>query len=220
MSKGLAMKKETAMRSIRCGVAALVLAGLAGCVSLGGANVPPSMFTLTAAQSASAGATASGTPSAALMVMEPETDRRLAVLRIPVQIDDAQVAYLQDAQWVERPARLFRALLAETLRTKSGRLVLEDDQAATTPGVRLSGRLLDMGYDARTMAVVVRYDAIRTGAKGEVTTKRFQAAVGGIAPKPAQVGPALNEAANAVAEQVAEWVEGPRSPTEEAALKR
>lgn len=196
------------MDAIRSGMAALLLAAMAGCVSLGGGKVPPTMFTLTAAASAPAGATASGNPSDALMVMEPETDRRLAVLRVPVQIDDAQVAYLQDAQWVERPARLFRALLAETLRSKSGRLVLEDDQAAITPGVRLSGRLLDMGFDARSMAVVVRYDAIRTDAKGEVTTKRFEAEVAGVAAKPEQVGPALNKAANDVAAQVAEWMAG------------
>lgn len=193
------------MRFILGGAAALLLAG---CVGLGGGKVPPSLFTLTAAQAAPAGATASGTRSEALMVMEPETDRRLAVLRVPVQVDDAQVAYLQNAQWVERPARLFRALLAETLRAKTGRLVLEDDQAATTPGVRLSGRLLDMGYDARSMAVVVRFDAIRTGAAGEVTTKRFEAEVSGIAAKPEAVGPALNKAANDVAAQVTEWMGG------------
>lgn len=193
------------MRSILGGAAALLLAG---CVSLGGGKVPPSLFTLTSAQSAPAGATASGTRTDAVMVMEPETDRRLAVLRVPVQIDDARVAYLQDAQWVERPARLFRGLIAETLRAKSGRLVLEDDQATTTPGVRLSGRLLDMGYDARRMAAVVRFDAIRTGATGEVTTKRFEAEVAGVAATPEQVGPALNKAANDVAAQVAEWMAG------------
>lgn len=193
------------MRSILGGAAALLLAG---CVSLGGGKVPPNLFTLTSAQSAPAGATASGTRSDAVMVMEPETDRRLAVLRVPVQIDDARVAYLQDAQWVERPARLFRGLIAETLRAKSGRLVLEDDQATTTPGVRLSGRLLDMGYDTRLMAVVVRFDAIRTSAKGEVTTRRFEAAVAGVAATPEQVGPALNKAANDVAAQVAEWMAG------------
>jgi cholesterol transport system auxiliary component len=200
------MKKEQAMRSIRTGMTALVLASLAGCVSLGGGKVPPTLFTLTSAQSAPAGATASGTPSDALMVMEPETDRRLAVLRVPVQIDDAQVAYLQNAQWVERPARLFRALLAEALRVNNQRLVLEDDQAATTPGMRLSGRLLDMGYDARSMAAVVRYDAIRVGADGKVLTKRFEAEVSGVAATPEQVGPALNKAANDVAAQVAEWM--------------
>ena len=184
--------------------AAMVLA-LGGCLSLGG-KVPATLFSLTPANSAPAGAAASGKIEEAIVVAEPETDRRLAVQRIPVQIDDASVAYLQNAMWVERPSRLFRAVLAETLRAKSGRLVLEDDQAATVPGVRLSGRLLDMGYDARQMAVVVRFDAIRTGAKGEVTTKRFEAEVSGIAPKPEQVGPALNKAANDVAAQVAEWI--------------
>lgn len=206
------MMKEQAMGSIRKGMAAALLAGLAGCVSLGGGKVPPTLFTLTSAESAPAGATATGTPSEALMVMEPETDRRLAVLRVPVQLDDAQVAYLQNAQWVERPARLFRALLAETLRAKSGRLVLEDDQAAAVPGVRLSGRLLDMGFDTRSMAVVVRYDAIRTGADGMVTTKRFEAVVAGVAAKPEQVGPALNKAANNVASQVAEWMATSAAP--------
>jgi cholesterol transport system auxiliary component len=191
------------MRFILSGAAALLLAG---CVSLGGGKVPATLFTLTAAEAAPAGTTVTGSPSEALMVMEPETDRRLAVLRVPVQIDDAQLAYLQNAQWVERPARLFRALLAETLRTRSGKLVLEDDQAAAVPGVRLSGRLLDLGYDARSMAVTVRYDAIRTGAKGEVTTKRFEAEVSGVAARPEAVGPALNKAANAVAAQVAEWM--------------
>jgi cholesterol transport system auxiliary component len=203
------MKRAEVGRSIHAGLTALLLAGLAGCVSLGGGSkVPPVLFTLTAATAAPAGTVSSGTPADALMVMEPETDRRLAVLRVPVQVDDARVAYLQDAQWVERPARLFRAVLAETLRAKSGRLVLEDDQAATVPGLRLSGRLLDMGYDARSMAVVVRYDAIRTGAKGEVTTKRFEAEVSGVAATPEQVGPALNKAANDVAAQVAAWMAG------------
>ena len=190
--------------------ALIVLAPLAlsACVSLGGGGkVPASLLTLTPAQSAPAGASASAAPGEALMVMEPETDQHLAVLRVPVQVDDANIAYLQDALWVERPARLFRALLAETLRAKSGRLVLEDSQSSVpVAGTRLSGRLIAMGYDARSGSVVVRYDAIRTGPKGEVQTKRFESVVGGVAPKPAEVGPALNKAANDVARQVAEWM--------------
>lgn len=202
------MREAQAMAAMRNSGVILALALLAGCVSLGGGKVPTSLLTLTPAQSAPAGTQTSGTLADAIMVMQPETDLRLAVLRVPVQVDDAQVAYLKDAQWVERPARLFRTLLAETLRAKSGRLVLEDDQAATLVGLRLSGRLLDMGYDARNMTVVVRYDAIRSGAKGEVMTKRFEAEVSGVAATPAAVGPALNQAANQVAAQVAEWVGG------------
>ncbi|MBA4162299.1 MAG: ABC transporter, partial [Novosphingobium sp.] len=94
----------------------------------------------------------------------------------------------------------------ETLRTRTQALVLEDTQAAAAGGTRLSGRLIDMGFDARSQSVVVRYDAMRTGPKGEVQTKRFEATVPGVQPKPEFVGPALNQAANDVAGQVAEWM--------------
>ena len=182
---------------------------LSACVSLGGGGgkAPASLLTLTPSQSAPAGSAASATASDALMVMEPETDQSLSVLRVPVQVDDANIAYLQGAVWVEKPARLFRALLAETLRAKTGRLVLEDSQAIVpASGARLSGRLIAMGYDARSGAVVVRFDAIRTGLDGEVQTKRFEAVVDGVAPSAAEVGPALNKAANDVAGQVAVWM--------------
>jgi cholesterol transport system auxiliary component len=187
-------------------LAALVLA-LGGCVSLGGGGkVPPILFSLTPAKSAPAGASASGRIEDAIVVAEPETDRRLGAQRVPVQVDDASVAYLQNAVWIERPARLFRALLAETIRARGARLVFEDGEAVSGAGVRLTGRLLEMGYDARSLSVVVRYDAIRSSKTGELATRRFESVVPGVAAKPEAVGPALNRAANDVAAQVAEWV--------------
>lgn len=191
-------------------VAASVLA-LSGCLGLGGGKAPPSLLNLTPVKVAPVGALSSGTGATAIMVMEPETDKRLAVQRVPVQISASSVAYLKDALWVERPARLFRGLLAETLRAQTqgagaGRLVLEDDQAAPLVSTRLSGRLLDMGYNARDMTAVVRFDAFRTGPTGEVSTKRFESVIAGVPAKPEAVGAALNKAANDVAGQVAEWV--------------
>ena len=181
---------------------------LGGCLSLGG-KVPPTLLTLTPATTVPAGTVTTGDPRTAIMVMEPETDQHLAVVRVPVQIDDTQVAYIKNAVWVERPARLFRALLAETLRSKTGALVLEDTQAAANVGTRVSGRLIDMGYDTRTGSVVVRFEAIRsTTGNAVVATKRFESVVPGIEAKPAAVGPALNQAANDVATQVAGWVVG------------
>ena len=91
-----------------------LLLGMAGCVSLGGGKPPPFLLTLSADKQVPAGTVASGTGTTAIMVMEPETDQRLAVLRIPVQVDDTQVAYLVGTAWVERPSRLFRGLLADT----------------------------------------------------------------------------------------------------------
>lgn len=188
--------------------AATLAMTLAGCVSLGGGKPPPFLLTLSAEKQVAAGAAAAGSSASAIMVMEPETDQRLSVNRVPVQVDDAKVAYIAGTAWVERPSRLFRALLAETIRFRTGGLVIEDSQPSAPVGTRLGGQLLDLGYDARKRAIVVRYDAIARSASGEVRTKRFQSEVRGVEPKAKQIGPALNAAANDVARQVAEWIAG------------
>lgn len=192
----------------RAGLAIALALSLGGCLGglLGGTKAPPTLLRLTASEAAPAGTSASGKPGDAIMVMEPETDNRLAVQRVPVQVNAVDVAYLKDAQWVERPARQFRALLAERLRAKGGRLVVEDDQPVPATGTRLSGKLLDLGFDARSQSAVVRFDALRTSPSGVVTTRRFEAKVGGVSATAASVGPALNQAANEVAGQVVEWM--------------
>jgi cholesterol transport system auxiliary component len=206
---GAGMKKDRGMRAfVGIAGAGLLSLALGGCLGLGGGKPPPSLFSLTAARTAAAGAEARGTSGTVLMVMEPETDRRLAVQRVPVQVSASEVAYLKDAMWVERPARLFRSLLAETLRAEGKGLVLEDDQSAAPAAVRLGGRLVEMGYDARSQSAVVRYDALRTGPNGAVATRRFESVVPGVSARPESVAPALNRAANEVAAQVAAWMAG------------
>ena len=177
---------------------------LGGCLSFG-PQVPATLFDLTPDAVAAPGSGSSGTLESAILVLEPEAEQRLDVTRVPVQIDDAQVAYVKDAMWIERPARLFQRLVAETLRAKGTRLVLDSDPGAGNT-LRLGGRLLDMGYDARTSEAVVRFDAVRTQPGGRIDTRRFEARVPGITAKPAALGPALDRAANEVAAQVAEWV--------------
>jgi cholesterol transport system auxiliary component len=186
---------------------------LSACVSLGGGKLPATLFTLTPEKTVPAGTAISGKPAEAIVVFEPETDRRLGVQRVAVQIDGSNIAYLQNAMWVERPARLFQNLLAETIRARSGKLVVLSDDNAGIGSLRLSGRLLDMGYDARALSVVVRFDAQRTEADGSVTTKRFESVIAGVAPDALQVGPALNQAGNEVAQQVAEWLSPPTVQT-------
>ena len=202
------MTGVSSMRILKSSTVLALALALSGCLSLGG-KVPPTLLTLTPAATVPAGTVTSGDPKTAIMVMEPETDQRLAVVRVPVQIDDTNVAYVKNAAWVERPARLFRALLAETLRSKTSALVLEDTQAAANIGLRVSGRLIDMGYDARTGSIVVRFEAIRsTTGNVVVSTKRFESVVAGVEAKPEAIGPALNRAANDVAGQVAAWIVG------------
>ena len=179
---------------------------LSGCLGLGGAKPPPTLLRLTAAKFVPVGTALSGKSADAIMVLNPQTDRSLAVVRVAVQVDDSNIAYLAGAQWVERPANLFGTLLAETIRAGGKHLVFTADEAVTLGGSRLSGRLLDFGYDARNQSVVVRYDALWSGPGGTISTKRFEAVVPGVAAKPEFVGPALNKAANQVASQVAEWI--------------
>lgn len=186
-------------------VPALTVA-LAGCISLG-PDTPAQLLTLTPAATAAVGTGASGSEATAITLVEFEAPARLDVTRVPVQIDDSQVAYLADATWVEKPARLFRRLVAETLRAQSDRVVIDGDDPGVLSTTRVTGVVREFGYDARTSSVVVRFDAIRTeaGAAG-VTTRRFEAIIPNVAAESVPVGDALNRAANQVAGEVAAWL--------------
>jgi cholesterol transport system auxiliary component len=199
------MKGSIVSRHFRRAAPLAALLLLAGCLGLGG-KTPKQLIRLTPETSAPAGEMGSASLRDALVVLDPEADRRLDVQRVPVQIDDATIAYLKDATWVERPARQFRRLLAETIRAKGKRLVIETGDAAEGGRTTLTGRLLDMGYDARSQSVVLRFDAMRQDAAGHVVSRRFEATVPGVSPEVESVAPALNKAANDVAAQVADWV--------------
>lgn len=182
----------------------LMAAPLAGCLSLGG-DPPDQLLTLTPERGAAAGFATTGPATAALAVAEPLASQRLNVTRVPVQTSDSSLAYLKDAVWVERPARLFQNLLAETIRAGGNRLVITHGELGLNASTQLSGELLDMGYDATSGSVVVRYDAVLQQVDGPVRTRRFESSVPAVA-EAEPVAAALNQAANEVARQVAEWV--------------
>lgn len=200
--KGLRMAGTT-----RGALIAAACLALPGCVSFG-PKVPEELFRLTPEASAAVGSQTSGRLSEAIVVLDPETDRSLDVLRVPVRVDDSSVAYLKDASWIEKPARQFRGLLAETLRAETGKLVVEGGDFEVSGQTLVGGRLLRMGYDAPTSSVIVRFDATRRNLEGVIVTRRFESAVAEVEPKARQVGPALNRAANDVARQVAAWIAG------------
>lgn len=179
---------------------------LSGCVSLG-TKPPDELLRLTAAETSPAGAVASAQLSEAIVVLDPEADRGLDVLRVPVTVDASSVSYLKDALWIEKPTRQFRSLLAETLRARTGQLVVEGGDFEVTGRTLIGGRLIQMGYDAQQSAVIVRFDAMRTDrGAGPIQTRRFEAIVSNVEPKARPVGTALNTAANDVARQVADWI--------------
>lgn len=178
---------------------------LGGCLSFGG-EAPDSLLTLTPTATAPAGAGAVAAQGTALAMVEFEASRALDVTRVPVQVTDTQLAYLQDAVWVDRPARLFGQLVAETIRSRTGRVVIDGADPGVNATDRLHGSLRAFGYDARTREAVVTFDAVRNTNDAEPMTRRFEARVPVTAPETAFVGPALNQAANQVAGEIADWV--------------
>jgi cholesterol transport system auxiliary component len=142
----------------------------------------------------------------ALAVTEPNVPQQLDVTRVPVRVNGTALAYLKDAVWVERPARLFQALLSETIRARGTRLVVGGGELEYAAQTQLGGELVAMDYDASAQAVLVRYDAVLRLPGGEIRTRRFENRVTGVTAEALSVAPALNEAANAVAAEVADWV--------------
>lgn len=193
-------------RRIRLAAAPLALLALAGCISFGG-EPPESLLTLSPAASAPAGPGITRSPDGPVIaVLMIETPAKLDVLRVPVAVTDTELAYLQEAYWVDKPARLFRRLLGETIRARGAAIVVDGDDPAALATTTLRGTLVDMGYDAQDAAAVVRFDAVRIGKDGALATRRFEARETGIPAETRAVGTALNAAANRVAAEVADWV--------------
>ncbi|MEE4289661.1 MAG: ABC-type transport auxiliary lipoprotein family protein [Erythrobacter sp.] len=203
-----------AMRGAGAALALALSVALAGCVSLG-AEVPESLLTLSPETTAPTGAGARATTmgeeemSDAIAVLTPEVPAKLDVLRVPVNVSPTQIAYLAETFWVEKPARLFRSLLGEALRARSGEegpFVLDSDDTPLRARTFLRGTLSEMSYDPEAREAIVRFDAIRSDGQGNAVTRRFEAREAAAEADPAEVGPALNRAANRVANDVAAWM--------------
>lgn len=177
---------------------------LGGCFSFG-ADPPDSLMTLEPAQTRPAGTTWTAAEGETITVVTPTVPRELQTARVPVHENDLAIAYVKEAQWVEPPANLFARLLSETIAA-SGRVVLDAKQFTFDPGTRLTGQLQRFGVDATTSEVVAVYDAALARPGGGVATRRFEARVPVAAVDTANVRPALNQAANQIAGEVAAWV--------------
>lgn len=178
---------------------------LAACISFGG-KPPKMLLTLTPTTILPVGATQNSATAKTITIMVPAVPQALAVTRIPVTTGD-QVSYVTDAAWIEAPQRQFARLMSDTIAAKTGRVVLTPAQSFSDPGARLSGELRNFGIDGGTREAVVTFDAsLIRGDASKVEKKRFEVRIPLAAIDATTVGPALNQAANAVAAQVAEWV--------------
>jgi len=184
---------------------ACLLAGT-GCVRFG-AKPPAQLLTITPQSSVSAGETLADANDNALFVDLPVTPRSIATARVAVRDGNTSFAYVKDAAWVDLPARQFQSLLAETIRARIGRLVLDPGQFLARRGQTLEGTLQDFGIDAANHSAVVTYDATLMSPDGQrITRRRFTASAPVTEIDANSVAPAINQAANEVAVAVADWI--------------
>ena len=186
-------------------VAASLLA-LGAC--FGGKKIPPTLLTLTSSAPAPAAISRIAAPGEAITIDVPVVPKELSSTRVPALAGPTAVAYIKDLLWVDAPDKLFQDLLQETTLRTTNRVVLDPRQASLDPGLKLTGTLTRFGYDTAEGVVIVRYDgALSTAGGTRVETRRFESKIpaDGTA---ATVGPALNQAANQIAVEVARWIGG------------
>lgn len=185
---------------------ALAVGGCSVSGLLGGGKAPATLLTLTPEAPAIGEFTREAASGQSVTVTAPIISKELRTPRIPVQVTATDVQYVADAQWSDTPDKLFANLVAETIRRRTNRIVLDPNVTGLDPGLVLSGQLQSFGYDATTGQAVVRFDGTVSTAGGtRVETRRFEAT----APSDgsaATIGAALNRAANEVAYKVADWI--------------
>ena len=193
------------MRQIFPLLAVAASLALSGCLSFG-AKPPPFLMRLTAAEAPQAAAGRTVPTAQAITVVTPVVPQELRTPRVPVRTGETSVSYLKDAQWVDIPNALFGRLLSETISARTGRVVLDPKQFTFDPGQRLTGTLHTFGLQSDRMEAVAIYDAALARGAESVETRRFEARVPVAALDAASAAPALNQAANQVAAEVAAWI--------------
>lgn len=187
-------------------LAPLLAVSLSGCISFGG-KPPANLLTLASAVDLPVGESQRSNVAETITIAVPSLPQELSSGRVPVHSGGIAIAYVKDAQWVERPSQLFARLLGDTVTSRTGRLVLSSRQSQLDPGAFLQGEIRNFGVDADTGEAVVTFDAALIRGKETVVEKRrFEARVPVAPVEAAPVGVALNTAANQVAAQVADWV--------------
>ena len=183
------------------------LFALAACF---GGGAPPQLLTLSPAEVRPAATPRTAGPGEAITVAVPSLPQALRTTRIPVYVNETTIQYLTDAVWVDQPDELLARLLGETISARTGRVVLDPSQYSHDPGTRITGTLIKFGFDPNAMQVVIIYDAAmaRGGPTGGVVTNRFETRLPVAEATPAAVAPALNQAANQLAGEVAAWIGG------------
>jgi cholesterol transport system auxiliary component len=187
------------------GLAAATLP-LSGCISFG-AKPPPRLMVLSATTPLAAGPAITAGDKQAVQIARLSAIPALGTQRVLVTDGSTAIAYLKDGQWSAPPAELFRGLLAETITVKTGRVVTEPRLMQIQPDTRLAGQISAFGLDGPGHVVTVTFDAtLAHEGSDQIQSRRFSARVPAASEQPEAVAAALNQAANQVAGEVADWI--------------
>ncbi len=194
------------MKTLSIAIGLLAALPLAGCISFG-ATPPDTLLKLQSAAQVPVGQVQNSATAKSIVIGVPVTPQSLATQRVPVATSATSVAYVKDAQWSEPPARLFARLVSDTVAARTGRVVLSPVQAIAEANDDLEGELRSFGLDAATREAVVTFDgALQRAGQPATEKRRFEARVPVTAIDAASTGPALNQAANQIAAEVADWI--------------
>jgi len=178
---------------------------LSSCVSIGNTEAPPAFLVLTPENNIKADSVNTIQASNATIVLIPDVPRKLDTNRIPVQVSDSSIAYIQGAFWADKPARLMQGLIAETITATTGQLVLDGTQTGGLAKKKISGTLSEFGINEQGSYAIVRYDAVKVNRDNIIEKRRFEAQRNISTIDAIAAGEALNEAANEVATNIAKW---------------
>jgi len=185
---------------------AVVTLPLSGCISFG-AKPPPRLMALTATTPLAAGPAITTGDKQAVQIARLSAIPALGTQRVLVTDGPTAIAYLKGGLWSASPADLFRGLLAETITVKTGRVVTDPRLLQIQPSTKLAGQVSAFGLDGPGNVVTVIFDAtLSHEGSDQIQSRRFSARVPGSSQQPEAVAPALNQAANQVAVEVADWI--------------
>jgi len=179
---------------------------LSGCISLG-PKPPPRLMTLAATAPLPPGPAITTGDKQAVQIARLSAIPALGTQRVLVTDGPTAIAYLKGGLWSAAPADLFRGLLAETITVRTGRVVTEPRLLQIQPDTRLAGQLSAFGLDGPGNAVTVTFDAtLSHDGSDQIQSRRFSARMPVSSEQPEAVAAALNQAANQVAAEVADWI--------------
>ncbi len=179
---------------------------LAGCISFS-PKPPPRLMALSATTPLAAGPAITTTDKQAIAIARLSAIPALGTQRVLVTDGNTEIAYLKGGLWSAQPTDLFRGLLSETITVKTGRVVTDPRMLQIQPNTRLAGQLSAFGLDGPGNMVVVTFDAtLAHEGTDQIQSRRFSARVPVSSEQPELVAMALNQAANQVAGDVADWI--------------